>query len=262
MPRIHQALGAQVILAGGAPAQSPPEARATAVVEEMLEALGGLEAWEQTRFLRFDWVVEVQGQERAYVRHLWDRHQGRYRVEWTSREGEEIVALFNIHTRGGHVQVNGQPVRDEDEQTYLDQAYARFINDSYWLLMPLKLKNPGVKLEYAGETRLDGQTYDLVHVSFGEVGLTPGDHYWAYINRRTRLMDRWAYFLQSFDGAPSLEKATPWKWQKWEPVGNLRLAREKVRVGENTRIHFPVLQVLPGVDDNVFESFQAAMPGQ
>ncbi len=172
------------------------------------------------------------------------------------------MALFNVNTRNGRARVNGQPARDEDEQKYIDQAYARFINDSYWLLMPLKLKDPGVKLEYAGETQRGGQTYDLVHVSFGEVGLTPGDHYWAYINRRTHLMDRWAYFLQSYEGTPSLEQATPWNWAKWEPVDGLRLAREKTRVGEDMRIHFPVLRILANVEPRVFDSFEAPMPGE
>lgn len=260
MLRTMGALLVVILVGGSLLGQSPTDIRATAVVDGMIEALGGLQNWQQTRFLRFDWVVEQEGETVAHVRHLWDRQQGRYRVEWTSRDGEDIVALFNVNTRHGRAQVNGQPARDEDEQKYIDQAYARFINDGYWLLMPLKLKDPGVKLQYAGETQLAGRTYDLVHVSFGDVGLTPGDHYWAYINRRTHLMDRWAYFLQSYEGTPKLENATPWNWTRWEPVGSLRLAREKERVGEDMRIHFPVLRVLPAVEESVFDSFDVPMP--
>ncbi|MFQ5778246.1 MAG: hypothetical protein ACE5IP_09600 [Terriglobia bacterium] len=245
-------------------AQSSPDARAVRVADAMMKAMGGEERWVQARFLRFDWVVEREGRTVANVRHLWDRQQGRYRVEWETREGKKLLALFNLNTRSGHVWVNGEPARDEDEQGYLDQAYGRFINDSYWLLMPWKLKDPGVKLEYAGETQLDGRSYDLVHLSFNSVGLTPGDHYWAYINRRTHLMDRWAYFLQSYEGTPALEKATPWAWTKWESVGGLRLAREKTRVGGDgpMRIYFPVLAVLPRVDDAVFDSPRTPLPGE
>lgn len=257
-------LGALTLLAtlgAGAAAPSPTDVRAESLVEEMVKAMGGRDSWDRARFLRFDWVVEREGKTQVTVRHLWDRYEGRYRVEWESRQGDDVVALFNINTRTGHVFLNGEPARDEDEQKYLDQAYARFINDSYWLLMPWKLRDPGVKLEYAGEARLNGQTYDLLHVSFKGVGLTPGDHYWAYINRRTRLMDRWAYFLQSYAGAPRLEKATPWEWRRWEEIGGLRLAREKVRVGENMRIYFPVLTVPSHVEARVFESLEASMPG-
>jgi hypothetical protein len=242
-------------------AQSSNRERAVAVVDEMMHAMGGVAAWEKVRILRFDWVVERESGTVAYARHLWDRYDGRYRVEWESREGEAVVALFNVNTRAGRAFVNGQPARDGDEQKYLDRAYGRFINDSYWLLMPWKLKDPGVKLEYAGETQLEGNTCDLVKVSFESVGLTPGDHYWAYINRQTHLMDRWAYFLERYEGAPNLERATPWNWGQWELVGGIRLARDKLRVGENAKIYFPVLQVLDGVEAQVFESLDAQLPG-
>lgn len=261
MRKIVAASSLLVGLCVAAVAQSPDNARAAAVVDEMMETMGGQSAWEHTRFLRFDWVVEREGKTVANVRHLWDRYDGRYRVEWESRDGKKIAAFFNVNTRTGRAFVNGESARDEDEQKYIDQAYGRFINDSYWLLMPWKLKDPGVKLDYAGETRLDGQTYDLVHVSFDSVGLTPGDHYWAYVNRRTHLMDRWAYFLQSSEGSPSLRKATPWTWQRWEKLNGLRLAREKIRVGENARIYFPLLLAPQQVDARAFESPEVPMPG-
>jgi len=253
-------------VSGAAWAQGAAELQAVVVVEGMMDAMGGPAAWEKARYLRFDWVVEREGKQVAHVRHLWDRWDGRYRVEWETREKHKIVALFNVNTKEGKVTVDGKPVEGEDLKKNLEAAYGRFINDGYWLLMPWKLKDPGVKLEYAGKTELDGKGYDLVHVHFGQVGLTPGDHYWAYINRDTHLMDRWAYFLQGMvkdKGEPALEKATVWDWRKWEDVGGIKLAGEKVMVGPdaNARIHFPLLKVLPRVDAAAFESFEAAMPG-
>jgi len=257
MRRNLLALGLLLLAAAPAAAQST-NTRAVAVVDEMMKAMGGPEAWEQARYLRFDWVVERESQQMAYVRHLWDRYEGRYRVEWTTREGVKLAVLFNLNTRSGKVLVNGEPARDEDEQKYLDAAYQRFINDSYWLLMPWKLKDPGVNLEYAGQTTVDGEKYDLLHVSFGQVGLTPGDQYWAYINRRTHLMDRWVYFLQDErekKGAPALDKGTPWEWSDWRDAGGgLRLACERTRV--NARIYFPTVKVLPSVEPGVFDSFE------
>ncbi len=250
-------LGLLLLAAAPAAAQSA-DTRAAAVVDEMMKAMGGPEAWERARYLRFDWVVERESQQIAYVRHLWDRYEGRYRVEWTTREGVKLAVLFNVNTRAGKVLVNGEPARDEDEQKYLDAAYQRFINDSYWLLMPWKLKDPGVNLEYAGQTEAGGEKYDLLHVSFGQVGLTPGDQYWAYINRRTHLMDRWAYFLQDErekKGAPALDKGTPWEWSDWRDAGGgLRLACERTRV--NARIYFPTVKVLASVEPGVFDSFE------
>lgn len=264
MRKVLLLCGLLAVLGGGAATATGNDERAVAVVDAMITAMGGQESWERARYLRFDWVVEVEGKTVVEVHHLWDRYEGRYRVEWTARDGKKLAVLFNVNTRAGQVWVDGQPASAEDEKKYLEAAYGRFINDSYWLLMPWKLKDPGVNLDYAGETQLDAQTYDLVHVSFGQVGLTPGDQYWAYINRQTHLMDRWAYFLESYKdrGAPALEKATPWQWQRWEDVGGgLRLAREKLEVGQNRRIHFPVLQVLDNVEAKVFESLETPMPG-
>jgi len=262
MRRSVLALCLLISLAAPAGAQAPADSRAAAVVDEMMKAMGGTEGWERTRFLRFDWVVERDGKTAAYARHLWDRYEGRYRVEWETRDGKKMAALFNVTSRDGQVYVDGERARDEDEQKYLDQAYGRFINDSYWLLMPWKLKDPGVHLRYHGEEKMDGQTYDVVQVSFESVGLTPGDNYWAFINRRTHLMERWAYFLQDFEGKPAMEKATPWDWKDWQMIGSIRLAREKVRVGgDPARIYFPVLMTPANVPDNVFDSLEAPMPG-
>jgi hypothetical protein len=258
---------ALILAAGGAAwAQGTSELQATMVVDGMMDAMGGPGAMEKTRYLRFDWVVERDGKQVAHVKHLWDRYDGRYRVEWETREKYKIVALFNVNTREGKVTVDGKPVEGEELKKNLEAAYGRYINDGYWLMMPWKLKDPGVKLEYVGQTELDGKKYDLVHVHFGQVGLTPGDHYWTYISRDTHLMDRWAYFLQGMvkdKGEPALEKATVWDWHKWEDVGGIKLAHEKVMVGPeaNARIHFPVLKAMPEVDAAAFESFDAPMPG-
>ncbi|HXE76166.1 MAG TPA: DUF6503 family protein [Candidatus Xenobia bacterium] len=245
-------------------AQGAAQLQAVLVVESMMDAMGGPAAWEKARYLRFDWVVERDAKEVAHVKHLWDRYDGRYRVEWETRDHKKVVALFNVNSRVGKVHVDGHAAEGEELPKYLEQAYGRFINDSYWLLMPWKLKDPGVKLEYVKQTEMEGKKYDVLHVSFEQVGLTPGDHYWAFINRETHLMDRWAYFLESYvkdKGEPALDKATPWDWRDWRDVGGLKLACEKVRVGENARIHFPVLKVLTDVDVSVFESFEAHLPG-
>ena len=76
---------------------SAAELQAVVVVEGMMDAMGGPAGWEKARYLRFDWVVERDGNRAAHVRHLWDRYQGRYRVEWETRDKKKIVALFNVN---------------------------------------------------------------------------------------------------------------------------------------------------------------------
>jgi uncharacterized protein DUF6503 len=233
------------------------------MVQAMETAMGGKANMDKMRFLRFDWVVEKNGTEVARARHLWDRSTGRYRVEWRARDGRQVLSLLNVNTQAGRVWVNGAAATPQDSTDMLKRAYARYINDTYWLLMPWKLEDPGAKVESAGKTTVDGQEYELLHVSFDNVGLTPGDQYWAYINPSTHRMDRWAYFLQGTEGTPSIEAATAWNWSDWRSSGDVLFACERHQVGakEGERIYFPVVQAMAAVDDKVFTSPEVPLPG-
>ncbi|MFQ5816407.1 MAG: DUF6503 family protein [Terriglobia bacterium] len=239
------------------------DAKAIELVEAMQQALGGAEAWARVRYLRFDWVVERGGQRVAAVRHLWDRYDGRYRVEGTTREGKPFLTLCNVQTRAGNAWVDGKKLEGDELQKALQFAYGRYINDTYWLVQPMKLKDPGVHLGYAGRRELKSINYDVVHVWFDQVGLTPGDHYWVFIHPETRRIDRWAYFLEGYRdrGEPRLEAATAWDWRGWKQVGGVWLASDKVRDDGSMRIWFPVLRALERVRAEVFESPEAPLPG-
>src|SRR5438876_620493 len=71
-------------------------------------------------------------------------------------------------------------------------AHGAWINDSYWFLMPYKLRDPGVTLKYDGEVK-DSTTaavYDRLALSFENVGMTPGDRYWVYVNRANHRVEK------------------------------------------------------------------------
>lgn len=146
--------------------------QATDLAERSMEAMGGRQAWEETRFLRFNFF--------GFRLHHWNRHTVRHRLEGKTREGDEYVVLHNIHTREGQVWLNGEELAGEDEAEWLKRAYGAWINDAYWLVMPYKLQDPGVNLSHDGEEELDGAVYDKLLLFFDGVGLTPGDRYWAY----------------------------------------------------------------------------------
>ena len=246
-------------LVGAATAAMSPEA--APVAHALRDAQGG-DAWNKVHYLRFDWVVERDGQEVARMRHLWDRYTGNYRVEWKDKEGRAIVALFNVNTKAGRAWAAGTEVTGKDSEPLLARAYGRFINDSYWLLMPSKLEDPGVQVESAGSADVDGRKCDLLHVTFAKVGMTPGDQYWAYVDRDTHLMTRWAYFLEDDKGTPSLEAATAWQWGDWKHMGGVMMSSDRVQVGGEgkRRIYFPVLGVLDKVDDKVFTDPAVLLP--
>ncbi|MFB6240684.1 MAG: hypothetical protein ABEJ46_03835, partial [Gemmatimonadota bacterium] len=197
----------------------------------MMEALGGREHWEETRFLRFRWIVTRGGEEAANRFHAWDRWSGRYRLEYDRKDGSHVVALFNVNRvksdsleGAGHVWVGGERLRGAKRDSALRDAYSAFVNDSYWLLHPFKYFDPGVHLEYAGRTELsDGRSYPTVHLTFEpDLGVTT-DQYWGYIDPETRRLHAWRYHLQGQE-----EKGQLIRWEGWERVGDIRLAPRRV----------------------------------
>lgn len=228
------------------PAAGASDPRAVALAERCLEAMGGAEAWEATRFLRFDFF--------GYRLHHWDRYTGRHRVEGKTREGQSFVLLENVQSREGEAWVDGVKLEGEAAAERLGQAYEMWVNDTYWLLMPYKLQDPGVTLAYDGEHQLDGRTVDRIMLSFGQVGLTPGDHYWADLDRESGLMTGWAYHLEDWE--PERPRAA-WRWRDWTRYGRIMLSPTRVNPegesGPVTRTlgQLAVFDLLP---DSVFTS--------
>jgi len=227
---------------------------ATAVAEErdpkavelargVLEAMGGDEAWAATRCLRFDFF--------GFRLHHWDRHTGRHRLEGKDREGNAYVVLHDVDSREGTVVVNGEVVEGEDKAKRLEGAYGAWINDTYWLVMPYKMLDPGVNLAYDGEEELDGVTFDKLKLTFEGVGLTPGDTYWAYVNRETHLMERWAYFLQDWEEG---REPTHWQWLDWGRYGGVLLSSRRIKVDDGSERPLSELAVFDHLPDSVFES--------
>ncbi|MCG8603764.1 hypothetical protein MJD09_02040 [bacterium] len=229
---------------------SKSDARAIEIVNEMWQALGGRENWENARDLSFCWIVERDGKDAVDYRHDWDRHTNRYRLEGTNRQGQHFVALFNTDSKQGEVYLNEEKMLpDSSKIKMLTSAYGRYINDVYWLIMPFKLNDPGVLLSYDGEKEVDGRTYDVVKVTFEGVGLTPGDTYWAYIDKEERLMHKWEYVLQGWE--PDREPTASW-WRDWQDFGGIKLAMNKDFEGQPLRIYFKDVKVASRVDEEIF----------
>ena len=200
------------LLASPAAAQETRDPAAVAVAQRMHAAMGGLDAWNNTRYIRFDFKVGPSGELPAGRAHLWDKWEGRYRLEQTTAEGKTQVVLFNAYQKAGEVYEDGVKLPAEQAAPLIERAHAAFINDTYWLAMPWKWLDPGVSLRSLGEQDHGGKTYDVVELSFNGVGLTPGDRYKAFVAKGSNLMERWEYALQGGNTGA-------WDWTYAEPNG-------------------------------------------
>ena len=234
-------LAALLLLAMAAACSQPP--REDQLVDRLEEALGGRANWEKAHFIRFSF-----GGRRM---HHWDKYTGRHRLEGTTREGDSYVVLSNINTKQGSAYKNGQQLEGEEKDQFLQMAYGAWINDTYWLVMPYKLRDPGVKLSYDGEEEIDDQMYDKLLLSFEGVGLTPGDHYWAYLNRDTGMMDRWAYVLERQDADSD---PTVWLWTDWKDYEGIKLASGRHSPDGERSLPMESIAVMEELPDTVFTS--------
>lgn len=230
-------------IALASPDLAATDPKAVAIAEQVLAELGGQQAWDETRYLHFGFAGRRQ--------HWWDKWDGRYRLEGKNREGQSYVVLMNLNTRVAKAAwLDGQPVTGEALEKQVDDAYGAWINDTYWLLMPYKLRDPGVNLAYAGEETIDGAAYDKLALSFEQVGLTPGDRYWAYVNRATHRMDRWEYILQS---DPPGQAPTAWRWVDWQRYGKILLSPLRQQVTGDRSMALTPIEVLDFLPATVFQ---------
>lgn len=225
----------------------PLETTADTIAMRAFEGFGGPEAWAALPYLRFDFGAENEEGRQVRRKHLWNRRTGDYRVEWTAGADSQYVALFNVDSREGQVYRNGTALDSLENAEALQQAYRGFINDTYWLLAPTKMFDPGVQRTYVPDSADAG--VDVVRLSFQDVGLTPGDQYWMYVDQQTGRLDRWDFVLQG--GGEGR-----FRWTGYEPhptaAGTLYVATRKEAVDRPSALLTDNVEMPAEVDESLF----------
>jgi hypothetical protein len=184
--------------------------------------------------LRFTFIVEVDGAARARRSYAWRPQAGALQIRWDGGQ----VAFQDLHRHDLSAAAKdpaaavatwsavapGVPPADAA------QAWAWWINDSYWLLAPSKVMDPGVLRSVDAEGRLVLQ--------FDGVGLTPGDRYTMQVDPVTGLVTGWRFTLQ--DG-----RQGDFTWSDPSQVGLLRVATRKAAADGRFIVRFEDLQWVP-----------------
>ena len=208
------ALAAACLLAfiAGARAETAnSDPKAVAIADQVMDALGGKERWDHLHGLRWSFDVVVNDTLRSSRRHSWDKRTGWHRVEGVNRAGQPFLMIDQIDGQGGMAWMASQSIEGDSLGKLMKRAKSLWINDTYWMLMPYKLRDPGVTLGYDSEVKENGKTYDKISLSFDHVGETPGDHYWVYVNRANHRVEKWDMVLQGDQPPP-----VSWTWEGWE----------------------------------------------
>lgn len=194
------------------------DARAIEIAQSVVERMGGWEAWDATRFLSWKFFGGRQ--------HYWDRHSGDIRIAGKAGESEWLW-LMNVNSRQGRAFKDGTELAGDELAEALETGRKIWVNDSYWLVMPFKLLDPGVTLKYSGERAMaDGRSAWVLDLTFGEgIGYTPQNRYEVFVAQDTGLVEQWSFFREASEEEPGFTMP----WSGWSDFGRIKLATGRGR---------------------------------
>lgn len=212
------------------------DARAVQIADEVMNAMGGRKAWDDTHLIAWNFF--------GARKLVWDKWAGTVRIDNLK---DDQTVILNVNTEKGRVFRNGAEVTQPDSVTkYVKQAKAAWINDSYWLVMPFKLKDSGVTLKYLGEEATqDGKPADAIQLTFKSVGVTPDNKYKVWVDKKSHLVSQWSYYPKFTDQQPRFTLP----WIDYQKHGKILLSGER---GERDLTDIMVFSGLPG---EVFSDF-------
>lgn len=196
------------------PAATPAatgSAEALALAAKVVAHAGGADGWAKVENLAFTF-----GGSRRW---FWDRKAAKVRIENLrppppagNRARHWTVLVTDLTTR--------KSVFDPKRQNPLMPAisgYDWWVNDAWWLLAPLKVLDPGVRLELEPPGAEDPAIRRL-RLRLGEAGLAPHPEYVLHVDERNGRIRRWDCVERA--GAEPVS----WRFEDWRQLGPLLLA--------------------------------------
>ncbi len=206
------------------------------LADSIMAAIGGRENWDKTRFISWNFFGRRD--------LVWDKQTGRVRIE---SPGDSSVYLVNINTGEGRVKFHGVELTEADTlKKMLEKAKGIWVNDSYWLTMPFKLKDTGVTLKYLGEDTLKNERYNILQMTFAKVGFTPENKYKLYVGIKDKMIKHWAYFNDAKKDTANFIRP----WDNYQKYGNVLLSADRSDSGGPKNV-----KVEETVSDKLFTEF-------
>ncbi|QNF33535.1 hypothetical protein HUW51_12680 [Adhaeribacter swui] len=185
--------------------------QALALADKVIKNMGGTKNWNNTRYIAWSWLGQY---------HIWDKFENKFRYE-----KDTLVVVSDLKTKEGTVYSKGKVLTDEaQKQKILDKQYAIWANNSYWLLMPFKLRDNGVTLKYKGEGKTQtGADVDLIELTFKDVGVTPNNRYILGVDKKSGLVTEWSFFRNATDEKPTFTRP----WADYQKYGKFKIASNR-----------------------------------
>lgn len=214
------------------------------IADSVMQAMGGRQAWDTTRYFTWNFF--------GARTLLWDKQSGDVRIEVPR---DSSVYIVNVNSDQGKVMMGGQELTNPDSLSkYLQKGKSMWINDSYWLFMPFKLKDSGVTLTYVGEDTIQGgDPAEVLELRFDNVGDTPQNKYHVFVDPNDHFVKQWAYYPEAAMDTPRF--VTP--WANYKEHGALMLSGDR---GERQITDIEVLESVPEGTFTNAQDFQLLAP--
>lgn len=209
--------------------------KAINIADQVMKSMGGRQAYDDTQFLAWNFF----GSRKLW----WDKHSGDVRIE-SIRDNYKVK--MNIHSMEGEILKDSILLTQPDSlKKYLERGKNMWINDSYWLVMPYKLKDSGVTLKHVGEENSDSLQADILELTFDAVGKTPENKYLVYVDKNDKLVKQWTFYTTAEDEEPRF--VTPWaKYKKFDKIllssdrGKYQLSEIEIGPQLRSELHAPL----------------------
>ncbi|WMN10950.1 hypothetical protein QYS49_36620 [Marivirga salinae] len=151
--------------------QGEKGAKAEQLADKMLAAVND-SAWQEIAIVEWDY---------AGKHHLvWDKDRHWAKVSW-----ENYDVFIKLDSKEGVAFAKGKKVeREEVLKQLLKDAYAIWVNDSFWLNPITKVRDAGTERRYVPQK---DENLEGLLITYKSGGVTPGDSYLWLINSETAM---------------------------------------------------------------------------
>ncbi|CAM4375065.1 DUF6503 domain-containing protein [Zobellia roscoffensis] len=151
------------------------------LLDRCIAAHGGIDVWNS--FTALSYTVNEKGREVKQLTNIKDRR--------AYLKSKDFEVGFDGKTAWAFPDASKIPGKS---------ASFYYNLDFYFIGIPFLLKDPGVIATDEGNSVVNGKSYETLKITFGsEIGLTPEDIYYLYIDPETSRLEILTYSVSFFD---------------------------------------------------------------
>jgi hypothetical protein len=195
-------------------------------VAEQMAKTYGLDSFGKVAAIRFTWGVE-----------------GRISRTWEWQPKTDTVTYEGKDKQGNPVKITYKRSElDSQSDAVKKDIDPGFVNDQYWLLLPLHAAWDGATVTDEGkdETPLGKTPAERIVVKYAASGYSPGDTWELFVGRDNRILEMRYHRAVPVPGLPSLVLA---KWEGYKKAGPLLISTDHPGTGDGHPFRITITDV-------------------